>query len=248
MVRLTDTTDLQHPQLPDTENDMSRRYLRMIEQWIPTGIAYFADWPDRPNCGHFFGGCHWYGIETISCAETFAYASTSPEYDEASTGVSRDTLREMAIKSVRYLCYTHDSGPEDCVRPSEGLGRPENCGTKWGERGKGFFRESQCGSTVAGLARICLLLREWIDRETWMMVARVHEDYAARFGAMAPKSGVYTDTQMEENAWNLSRTHLMLPLLIRTRGRRSLGSNRPQMDVLHLRRAARHQRPRPRRR
>ena len=34
-----------------------------------------------------------------------------------------------------------------------------------------------------------------------MMVARVHEDYAARFGNMAPKSGVYTDTQMEENAW-----------------------------------------------
>ncbi|MYD60306.1 MAG: hypothetical protein F4W91_04645 [Gemmatimonadetes bacterium] len=201
MVRMTDITDLQHPHLPDTENEMSRRYLRMIEQWIPTGIAYFADWPDRPNCGHFFGGCHWYGIETISCAETFAYASTSPEYDEASTGVSRDTLREMAIKGVRYLCFTHDSGPEDCVRPSEGLGRTENCGTKWGERGKGFFRESQCGSTVAGLARICLLLREWIDRETYMMVARVHEDYAARFGDMAPKSGVYTDTQMEENAW-----------------------------------------------
>ncbi len=64
------------------------------------------------------------------------------------------TAREMAIKGVRYLCYTHDSGPEDCVRPSEGLGRPENCGTKWGERGKGFFRESQCGSTVAGDARI----------------------------------------------------------------------------------------------
>ncbi|MDE2724138.1 MAG: hypothetical protein OXI59_12250, partial [Gemmatimonadota bacterium] len=197
MVRMTDITDLQHPHLPDTENEMSRRYLRMIEQWIPTGIAYFADWPDRPNCGHFFGGCHWYGIETISCAETFAYASTSPEYDEASTGVSRDTLREMAIKGVRYLCFTHDSGPEDCVRPSEGLGRTENCGTKWGERGKGFFRESQCGSTVAGLARICLLLRKWIDRETYMMVARVHEDYAARFGNMAPKSGVYTDTQME---------------------------------------------------
>ena len=201
MIRMTDTTDLRAPELPGAENDMSRRYLRMIEQWIPTGVAYFANWPDRPNCGHFFGGCHWYGIETISCAETFAYASTSPEYDSATTGVSREALREMAIQGVRYLCFTHDSGPEDCVRPQRGLGREENCGTKWGERGKGFFRESQCGSTVAGLARVCLLLRDWIDEETWMMVARVHEDYAARFGSMSPKSGVYTDTQMEENAW-----------------------------------------------
>ncbi len=201
MVAMTDTTDRRHPELPDAENEMSRRYLRMIERWIPTGVAHFSDWPDRPNCGHFFGGCHWYGIETISCAETFAYASTSPEYDGASTDVSRDALREMAIQGVRYLCFTHDTGPEDCVRPQRGLGRAENCGTKWGERGQGFFRESQCGSTVAGLARICLLLREWMDEETWMMVARVHEDYAGRFGGMVPKSGVYTDTQMEENAW-----------------------------------------------
>ena len=226
---------------------MSRRYLRMIEQWIPTGIAYFADWPDRPNCGHFFGGCHWYGIETISCAETFAYASTSPEYDEASTGVSRDTLREMAIKGVRYLCFTHDSGPEDCVRPQEGLGRSENCGTKWGELGKGFFRESQCGSTVAGLARVCLLLREWIDEETWMMVARVHEDYAAtirRHGTQ--KRRLYRHANGRKRL-DLSRAHLLFPLPIRTRGRRSLGSNRPQMDVLHMRRAARRQRPGPRR-
>jgi len=183
------------------ENELSRRYLRMLERWIPAGVQLFSEWPDRPNCGHFLGGVHWYGQETVGPTEAFALASVSPEYDEEATGVSREDLQRMAVQSVRYLGFTHDTGPEDCVRPSVGLGRPENLGSKWGERGKGFFRESQCGSTVAGLARICLLLRERIDDETWMMVARIHGDYADRFGDMQPKSGVYLDTQMEENAW-----------------------------------------------
>lgn len=201
MVTKDDTTDLKAPHLPPAENAMSRRYLCMLEKWVPVGCEYFAEWPDRPRCGHFFGGVHWYGNETVGPAMAFALASISPECDEAAAGVSRDELRRMAIEAVRYLCFTHDTGPEGCVRPSEGLGRPENCGTKWGERGTGFFKESQCGSGIAAIARICLLLRDHIDDETWMMVARIHEDYAERFGDMPPKSGVYLDTQMEENAW-----------------------------------------------
>lgn len=201
MVRLEDTSDLRSPHLPPEENVMSRRYLRMLEKWIPVGVEYFAEWPIRPRCGHFFGGAHWYGQETISPAEAFALASVSPEYDERRTGVSREELRRMAIMAVRYLGFTHDTGPADCVRPSVGLGRPENCGRKWGERGTGFFRESQCGSTIAAMADVCLLLRDEVDEETWMMVARILEDYAERFGAMPPRSGVYADTQMEENAW-----------------------------------------------
>ena len=201
MVQMNHTTDLAAAEMPATENELSRRYLRLLEMWIPVGVEYFADWPDRPNCGHFFGGCHWYGNETVGPAEAFAAVSTSPEYDEKAVGVSRDALREMAIKGLRYLCFTHDTGPEDCVRPATGLGRPENCGTKWGERGVGFFRESQCGTGMACMARICLLLKDQIDEETWMMMARMHEDYAERFGDMPPKDGVYVDTQMEENAW-----------------------------------------------
>ncbi len=201
MVTIDDTTDLKAAHLPSDENDLSRRYLRMLENWIPIGVEYFTDWPNRPNCGHFFGGCHWYGNETNAPAEAFALASVSSEYNEKTVGVSRSDLREMAIKGLRYLCFTHDTGPDDCVRPATGLGRPENCSTKWGERGVGFFRESQCGSGVASMARICLLLRDHINEETWMMMARIHEDYAQRFGDMPPKSGIYVDTQMEENAW-----------------------------------------------
>jgi len=200
-VAIDETTELEAAQLPPAENEMSRRYLRMLEKWIPLGVEYFQKWPVRPRCGHFFGGVHWYGLETVMPAEAFAAASISPEYDEAAAGVSRAELRRMAVEAIRYLGFTHDTGPADCVRPAVGLGRPENCGTKWGERGKGFFKESQCGSVVATMAKVCLLLRDEVDDETWMMVARIHEDYARRFGDMSPVSGVYVNTQMEENAW-----------------------------------------------
>ena len=183
------------------ENAMSRRYLRMLEKWIPAGAGFFGLWPERPDCGHFFGGAHWYGQETIGPAEAFALASASPEYDECAGGVARADLRRMALQAARYLCFTHDTGPDGCVRPHVPGVRQENCGTKWGERGAGFFPESQCARTVAGLARICLLLREDVDDETLGMVAGIQADYAARFGRMPPRSGVYVDTQMEENGW-----------------------------------------------
>lgn len=199
-INVGETTDRRTPQMP-AENELSRRCLRMLQQWIPVGVSYFSPWPGRPNCGHFFGGAHWYGQETAFPAETLAWATTSPEYDESVTGISREKLRQMVLQAVRYLAFTHDTGPADCVRPAAGLGRRENCNTKWGERGKGFFRESQCGQTVAALGRICMLLREHVDDETWMMVARIHADYAARFGGMQPQSGVYLNTQLEENGW-----------------------------------------------
>ena len=57
------------------ETALSRRYLKVIEKWIPTGVRYFADWPVRPDCGHFLGGCHWYGIESVGGALAFAPAA-----------------------------------------------------------------------------------------------------------------------------------------------------------------------------
>ena len=205
MARLEEIAPLPAVHLPATENEVSRRYLRLIESWIPVGLEYFAAWPERPDCGHFFGGCHWYGSETVGPALTFALAASSPEYDETATGLSRAELRRIARDAVRYLCFTHDTGPAECIRPAVGLGRKENWGTKWGQRGEGFFRESQCGPNVGTVGVICLLLAQQdpslIDDETWLMVAAIHEDYGERFGEMPPRSGVYYDTQMEENYW-----------------------------------------------
>ncbi|MDA0745062.1 MAG: hypothetical protein O2954_00965 [bacterium] len=200
--------------LPNRETPLSRRYLNVLQQWVPLGVRYFQDWPIRPNCGHFFGGCSWYGSETASTALTLAMVASSPEFDPKLCGASKKTLQEMALKGIRYLCFTHDTGPADCVRPEKGLGRPENCGTKWGERGKGFFRESQCGRYVAKIAIAALLLGDRVDDETWSMIANIHADYADRFADMAPKSGIYTNTQMEENAWTsagLASVECLLP-------------------------------------
>ena len=213
MVTKDMTTDLKEACIPDLETEMSRRYLMMVQRWAPVGLSYFEDWPVRPNCGHFFGGCCWYGIDTSPPVAALSAAAASPEYDERITGVTKDELRQIALKAIRYLCFTHDTGPEDCVRPANALAVPVLHGTKWGERGTTFFRESQCGYTISKIVPAALILRPWIDDETWMMLADMCVDYLDRFGDMAPKSGVYADTQMEENAWTslgLAASYLFL--------------------------------------
>lgn len=198
---LNDIVDLTLlPKLP-TENEISLRYLRIIERWLGTGVSFYKPWPDRPNCGHFFGGSHWYGLETAWPAEAFACAASSPEYRESVTGVSREELIRMAVSAVRFLCFTHDTGPEDCVRPSPPKAHPKNSGTKWGERGRGFFPESQCTWSIGPMTRICALLYEHVDQETLEMVARVAEDYALRFDETEPWEGIYGNTMTEENGW-----------------------------------------------
>ncbi len=195
------TTTLDGALIPDMETEMSRRYLKIAQKWFPTALSYFEDWPERPGCGHFFGGVHWYGIETATPLHALAVVSTSPEYDENTTGLSIGNLREIVIKAIRYLCFTHDTGPEECVRPDKGLGMPRSWGTKWGERGHGYFPESQCGPTIANMTKAALILKPYVDDETWLMLATICLDYLDRFGEMAPRSGIYADTQMEENAW-----------------------------------------------
>ena len=201
MVTLEMTTKLDSPQIPNVETAMSRRYLKIAQKWFPTALSYFEDWTERPDCGHFFGGVHWYGIETATPLQALAAVSTSPEYDENTTGLSMGNLREIVIKSIRYLCFTHDTGPEECVRPDKGLGMPRSWGTKWGERGKGYFPESQCGPTIANMTTAALMLKPHVDDETILMLGNICLDYLDRFGEMEPKSGIYADTQMEENAW-----------------------------------------------
>ncbi|MBN1349948.1 class II aldolase/adducin family protein [candidate division KSB1 bacterium] len=188
-------------QLPADENEMSRRYLIIMQRWIPFAMTYFNEWSVRPDCGHFFGGVFWYGQMTANVIKILALAATSPEYDAAMTGFSRDELRHAARKGLRYLCFTHDTGPADCVRPAKGMGRPEPENTKWGEKGQGFFRESQCGRTLHILNVTAALLREILDDETWEMLIDINLDYLERFENMPPRSGVFHDTQTEENAW-----------------------------------------------
>mgnify|MGYP006280011325 CR=1 FL=1 len=183
------------------ENEMSRRYLRQIMRWIPRGTEWFNDWPGRPNCGHFLGGVHWYGQETAMPVQAFATAYASGEYDPEMTGLPREEVGSMALKGLRYLCFTHDTGPEDCVRPEEHWGREETAGTKWGERRLGFFQQSQCGTTITSLALAAALMPDLVGQEERAMLRTIAEDYMERVAGWAPQSGVYHNTQTEENAW-----------------------------------------------
>lgn len=206
--------DLSSARLPLEENELSRRYLDIITRWVHVGMATYQDWPVRPNCGHFFGGVHWYGNETSNTIFTLAAAVSSPEFCETRAGHSASDLRQACLRGLRYLLFTHDTGPADCVRPQKGWGRPENAGKKWGERGRGFFPESQCGRTVAIIVGTSMLIRDLLGEEELDMLGAVASDYIGRFGEMAPKTGVYENTQTEENAWTalgLIASLLVLP-------------------------------------
>ncbi len=193
--------DFSNVRIPTADNEMSRRYLRLINHWAPIALSYYIEWPVRPDCGHFFGGVYWYGQETAMTIFTLALLATSDEFDATIATVSAAELRQVARKGLRYLLFTHDTGPADCLRPKESWGRPEPANTKWGERGLGFFRESQCGIGIANLTITAALLDDLIGEEERTMLAAIAEDYLARFGEMPPRSGVYYDTQTEENAW-----------------------------------------------
>ena len=206
-------TDFRRVSLPEQETAISRRFLKVITRWIPVGLGYFNDWRVRPNCGHFFGGVLWYGQETACSIFTLALAASSPEFDPELAGASAEELRQVALKGLRFLCFTHDTGPSDCVRPTESWGRTEPAGTKWGERGQGFFKESQCGRTIANLAVTAALIQELLGEEERLMLANIAGDYMDRFGEMAPKSGVYWNTQTEENAWTAHGMTACLMLL-----------------------------------
>lgn len=197
----TTFTDFSDRLLTAGENDLSRRYLDIIMRWIPTGMASFEEWPVRPRCGHFFGGVLWYCQDTVMPAFALAAATSSPEFDPGVAEYSRDELRETALRALRYACFTHDTGPPDCVRPTKSWGRTEPAGKKWGERGNGFFRETNAGRQVANLAGIAYMLRDLLSEEERSMLAAIAEDFLGRFIDMDPRSGVFFDTQMEENAW-----------------------------------------------
>lgn len=210
--------------LPGTENPMSRRYLQRLLRWLPTALETFQPWPQRPACGHFFGGVFWYGLETSRPVMALALAASSPEYDATRVGMQAAELRQIARQGLRYLCLTHDTGPPDCIRPHTSWGRPEPAGRKWGERGQGFFAESQCGITLAHVALSAALLNDLIEAEERRMLAVIASDYIARFAGMAPRSGVYDDTQSEENGW--TALGLIASLLL-------LGQHDQTTDVWH---------------
>jgi len=163
-------------------------------------------WKKYPNTGYFFTGCHWYGADQNSMAALLAFAAKFDAFDEETAGVSRETILSCAIKTVRYACFTHDTGPADCVRV-DGKNKLQ-AKTKWGgnytpwpgPRNK-FFQSSQVGSGMTHFGFAVWALWEDLDEETRQMAYNVVTDYAERWVDYEPRDGTYYNTQAEENGW-----------------------------------------------
>jgi hypothetical protein len=172
-----------------------RSMLRYAGRILPT----FTPWEGRPRCGYVNGGANWYGAECTNAVLVFAAVLRYGAYDARVAGASREELIEKTIAIIRYISFTHDSGPADCVRVQS---RNLHCaGTKWGERAHGFFRQSQCGRSVYSLGLGAWLLWDHLDAETRLLVQAVVEDFEERFCEDQPRNGTYFDTQCEENGW-----------------------------------------------
>ena len=189
------------------ETPETKRIYRMLMKFMPFAAKNFHEWNLRPTCGYFFTGCYWYGMDQNDMADLMAFMARFGDYDESVTGVPREKVLDMAIRAFRYACFTHDTGPVDCVRV-DGRNRQQANSkwggeyTPWGNTGRvRFFQSSQVGLAMVGFGLAAWFLWEHLDEETRQMAYDVIVYYAERWAEHEPRGGVHYDTQSEENGW-----------------------------------------------
>ncbi|MDF2669674.1 MAG: putative secreted protein [Paenibacillus sp.] len=181
-----------------SNNDWTQRISASLHKWVQFTETQFQIWPDQPRCGHFFGGAYWYGFESGHTAAVYAVLAT---FDEpgVETNYSQEHLADRAISAIRYLGFTHDTGPDECVRV---IGKDPRCsGNKWGGLNDSYFMATQVGGTISYLGLAAWLLWDRLDDETRIMMQNTISSYANRWSEVEPRNGTYIDTQLEENAW-----------------------------------------------
>ncbi len=181
------------------ENEFSKRLYRVLLKWAGFANGYYKTWSVRDNCGHYFGGAYVYEMECASALIVGAVLSIIGEYDEKITGITRGEMQSRAIGTLRYLCFTHTTGPDDCVRDKSH--HEKYSGKKWGFIYNNYFQDSQTGVGISFIGIASWLLWDKLDDETREMVQRLLVSYADKYSCIIPGSGVYNDTQCEENAW-----------------------------------------------
>lgn len=181
------------------DTPLSKKAYGILLKWIGYSRDKFHEWTGEPNCGYFFDGAYYYGADQCYTALAYAVAVKLGDYDERLTGLSRPRAMEMVIKTIRYLCFTHDTGPKEGVRV---MGKnPLTGGTKWGGEGEDFFRATQVGNSLMNLGLACWLLWDDLNEETHRMLFNIFSSYGDKWSNESPRNGVYMDTQAEENGW-----------------------------------------------
>lgn len=185
------------------DNPLSSRIYRVLMNWVRFADASYHDWDIRPRCGHFFSGSYWHGKETSTTLVAYAVLAVCGSYDSEITGIPREDIKEKAIRAIRYLGFTHDTGPQDCVRPSGDI--PSCAGTKWGgedsDASMRYFREMCSGKVIGDFALAAWLLWSELDEETRGLVYTVVSYFANKYTKLEPRNGTYLNTQCEENGW-----------------------------------------------
>lgn len=184
----------------------TKKLYSMILKYLQFPCAHFYEWDKKPNCGYVFTGAQWYGADQNNTAFVLALAAKFGAYDETIAGISRKDLKEMAIKILRYSCFTHDTGPADCVRVD---GRNKyQANTKWGGEvtttqapKDRYFQGVQVGRSLSSFGFAAWFLWEDLNEETRQMAFNVITSYAEKWSKVEPREGTYYDTQAEENGW-----------------------------------------------
>ncbi|MCK5811578.1 MAG: hypothetical protein KAG94_01645 [Clostridiales bacterium] len=177
----------------------TNRLTSLLSKWANFAVKHYNSWESMPDCGHFFGGVYNYEIETSSTMTVLAVLATIGTYDETTIGVSKEQSITMVSNSIRYLCYTHHTGPSHLKRDISK--NPMTSQKKWGYTKDNFFMSSQTGVSVSMIGLSALLLWNELSEQTKVLVAKVLCFYADKYSSMIPGTGVYNDTQCEENAW-----------------------------------------------
>jgi hypothetical protein len=178
------------PVPPHQEDELAKAIYEMLSRWLPYAERTFEEWPQRPRCGHFFGGRWYYGSETANTALAYAVLAKLGCYRQDLAGISREEVRERAIHAIRYLCFTHDLGPEGLTRPD---------GRKWGGLFRSWNLHDLCQTSVPYLAAAAWLLWDDLDEETRSLAARVIIGTTERWSLEWPLSGREGDTKAEED-------------------------------------------------
>ncbi len=95
-------------------DSIQKNYREMLEKWYLSlgGTLYFT--PGRPEVGSAGPGDHghWAMQTHTTTFAALAVLATDPGLDEKKVGMSREQLRAMALRLLRFTLRTHVSGPE----------------------------------------------------------------------------------------------------------------------------------------
>jgi hypothetical protein len=190
-------------------------YVKLLERWLKGAEPHLYTPPDRPDLLCYGTGENTWGVQTNQKAfAAYAMLAADPRFDERRAGVSREEVREIALKLLRYCLNTHIEGTY-----------PLTDGASWGHTWISVLGTERMMHGVEALwahlteADRELLRRVMISESDWLL------DHYPVVAGLYAKDG---NNRPESNLWNgafLHRTAMMYPDAPRAEQYREKGSD-----------------------